>query len=299
MKFVSNGKMIEFPPRGPAGPDGNPIGTIISYMGKVAPDDYLICDGSIYSVSEYQDLADFFQKQFGSPNYFGGDGSTTFAVPDMRNLFLRGYHGEGDQQLSGDIGVKQEGTSHIFTYADSYLYWPTMNQTNTPLNYDSSTPIQDNCRHVSGSKSASTTMRQYYTARPVNMAVLYCIKAVESLTTYPVLYTENGWNVRKWSDGYVELLGSFDHTLKSSEWTSWGNIYSIGFDKIPLYSYPFPLIRVYSEKLDVTTSSTVAVITNGMRVSNDKTKHYGLCRGTKPSETITFKLNYSVTGQWK
>lgn len=71
--------------RGPAGPDGNPIGTVISFMGKTAPKDYLICDGSQYPIEDYPHLAEFFEEQFGSKSHFGGDGETTFNVPDMSN----------------------------------------------------------------------------------------------------------------------------------------------------------------------------------------------------------------------
>lgn len=72
-----------FGPRGPAGPDGNPIGAVISYMGQSAPKDYLACDGAVYNISEYSELAAFFQNQFGAANHFGGDGTATFAVPDL------------------------------------------------------------------------------------------------------------------------------------------------------------------------------------------------------------------------
>ena len=60
-----------------------PIGTIISYMGVTAPQDYLACDGSVYNISAYPDLADFIESQFGSKNYFGGNGTTTFGVPTL------------------------------------------------------------------------------------------------------------------------------------------------------------------------------------------------------------------------
>ena len=43
-----------------------PIGTIISYMGTTAPRDYLICDGTIYNINNYQLLADFINTQFES-----------------------------------------------------------------------------------------------------------------------------------------------------------------------------------------------------------------------------------------
>lgn len=91
-------------PKGDPGADGAPIGTILSFMGTSAPIGYLICDGTIYDITAYPLLADFINTQFGNYNYFGGNGTTTFAVPDMRNLLVRGYHGEVEEQLSGDIG---------------------------------------------------------------------------------------------------------------------------------------------------------------------------------------------------
>lgn len=35
----------------------NPTGTIISYMGNHAPEGYLICDGSVYNIKDYPQLA--------------------------------------------------------------------------------------------------------------------------------------------------------------------------------------------------------------------------------------------------
>ena len=71
----------------------NPVGNIISFMGTIAPSGYLICDGAEVNIADYPNLANHFETQFGSKNYFGGNGTTTFAVPDLRNEFLRG-HGE-------------------------------------------------------------------------------------------------------------------------------------------------------------------------------------------------------------
>lgn len=84
MYAMFNGQPI-FGPRGPAGPDGNPIGTIISYMGLTAPQDYLVCDGAEYNITDYSELARFFETQFGAANHFGGDGTTTFAVPNLQD----------------------------------------------------------------------------------------------------------------------------------------------------------------------------------------------------------------------
>lgn len=87
MQIISNGIPIEVLGkqgiRGMAGPDGNPIGTVISYMGKTAPKDYLICDGAVLPIANYPKLADFFEEQFGAKDHFGGDGVTDFAVPTI------------------------------------------------------------------------------------------------------------------------------------------------------------------------------------------------------------------------
>lgn len=87
MEFVSNGMSVEVKGkqgiRGMAGPDGNPIGTVISYMGKSVPGDYLICNGETHQISDWPDLADFFLVQYGKKNQFGGDGTLTFGVPTL------------------------------------------------------------------------------------------------------------------------------------------------------------------------------------------------------------------------
>lgn len=209
MRLMFNGKEY-FGPRGPAGPDGSPIGTIISYMGKTAPKDYLVCDGSIYGLSDYPDLAKFFTKQFGSSNYFGGDGAVTFAVPDMRNLFLRGYHGEGEEQLSGDIGVKQEATEipairvgenqaiGVISPKPAINYLKPENIDSpgryTQSQYAYSTP------NGSGGNSDLVYPHASYTVRPVNMAVLYCIKAAESFQAQDV-YSMEERRIGTWIDG--------------------------------------------------------------------------------------------------
>jgi len=63
-----------------------PIGTINPYMGTVAPIGWLACDGTVYNISDYSDLATHIASQFGSTNFFGGDGTTTFAVPDTTDI---------------------------------------------------------------------------------------------------------------------------------------------------------------------------------------------------------------------
>lgn len=182
-------------PGGPQGLGGNPLGTIISYMGVTAPNGYLVCDGAEYSVSDYPELASFFESQFGAKNHFGGDGTATFAVPDMRNLFLRGFHGEAEEKLSGEIGAKQSGTeipniapmfvgdskSAIGQFSDNKQNILVENE-DTFIN-----PVHHLARCFGTSPFeaisdwpdfAAKNPGMRYTSRPVNMAVLYCIKTV-------------------------------------------------------------------------------------------------------------------------
>lgn len=187
-----------FGPRGPAGPDGNPVGTVISYMGLDAPKDYLVCDGAEYNVADYPSLAAHLAAQFGAANHFGGDGETTFAVPDMRNLFLRGYHGEAEKQLSGDVGAKQEGT--VFSYVQRGPNDINMIANSSPSVFDSIVKTSTECGGVTNSYSYSGNFIAEYTSRPVNMAVLYCIKATESYPAENVYSTEE-IRIGTWIDG--------------------------------------------------------------------------------------------------
>ena len=66
-----------------SGIEDTPVGEIIRTIGNKTPKHYLMCDGTEYNISEYPYLAQHFKNEFGSYNYFGGDGINTFAVPDL------------------------------------------------------------------------------------------------------------------------------------------------------------------------------------------------------------------------
>lgn len=114
--FDANGNAV---PQKPVGgttgqiQDSLPIGTIMPFVGTKIPSGYLICDGATYLISELKNLADFFVEQFGSANYFGGDGEITFAVPDFRGKFLLGV---SENHEFGSIGGEEK---HLLTYKES------------------------------------------------------------------------------------------------------------------------------------------------------------------------------------
>lgn len=70
--------------RGPIPQTGGWIGQLVGWGGTTAPADWAICDGSLLQIEAYQELFMLIGNQF------GGDGETTFAVPDLRGKMLVG-----------------------------------------------------------------------------------------------------------------------------------------------------------------------------------------------------------------
>lgn len=170
--------------------DCAPVGTIISYMGINAPTGYLKCDGTIYNISQYPELANHFKSNFGKTNYFGGNGSSTFAVPDLRGEFLRGTGTASRNTGSGEnVGVHQDGTEHLASF-----YWSSddrshvvlgnrvnLNNCNEKYLVNSDKKINENNASSADIPApivitGSTNQTCYFTSRPTNTSVLYCIK---------------------------------------------------------------------------------------------------------------------------
>lgn len=166
------------------GIEDSPVGHILSQMGLVAPKHYLICDGTIYNIIDYPYLSQYIKDQFGTFNYFGGNGTTTFSVPDLRNEFLRGYHGTKAEQLSGEIGAHQSATNLLNTAiyrsgsTGQFLpYYSNSNGASLNTNIDSITLSALGRLAINGTLDTSALgSTSTFTSRPTNTAVLYCIK---------------------------------------------------------------------------------------------------------------------------
>ena len=160
---------------------GNPRGTVIPFMGKTAPSGYLVCDGTELLIEDYPKLAEFFEVQFGNSNHFGGDGETTFAVPDLRGEFLRGtgasVRTEGGSGAA--VGAHQSGTIHVlYGQSGSYGYHVKVGYSEA-RNWDGHSASKGGLCTIgpnSGYFNTSTAFIPYYTARPTNTSVLWCIK---------------------------------------------------------------------------------------------------------------------------
>lgn len=165
------------------------IGDIIAFYGSTAPEGTLVCNGAAISRTTYSELFGVIGTTAGA-----GDGSTTFNLPDLRGLFLRGLNGANAAALGveqGDAMRKIEGetggnNSYIFrdrdttgvceaigTYGtpeeegnDEHIgHYPTIENTTNDLLFNRWK------LHIDSSRTIPTAAEN----RPVNTAVLYCM----------------------------------------------------------------------------------------------------------------------------
>ena len=198
-----------------------PVGTIISVMGVNAPANYLKCDGTVYNISDYPELAAYFGQQFSMINKFGGNGTTTFAVPDLRGEFLRGTGTNSHtipstslKEGSGaDVGTHQGaswinkigGNANSTEVSGVYIGYNNVDirySPNKDVEIATTQNVTKNLATINKSSNAeNTTWTDYYTARPTNTSVLFCI-ATKNIYMNPSLdYSTDEKVVGSWIDG--------------------------------------------------------------------------------------------------
>ena len=90
------------------------VGFVLPYYGETAPPGTLACDGSEISREAYKELFQVLGTKAGA-----GNGSTTFNLPDLRGVFVRGLNGAN----AGALGVKQGDAIRNITGAFwDYIY---------------------------------------------------------------------------------------------------------------------------------------------------------------------------------
>lgn len=79
------------------GADGALVGSVTWYAGAGTPENYLLCDGSAVSRTDYADLFAVIGTTYGA-----GDGSTTFNLPLLTDgRFIEGSDVSGTQHEAG------------------------------------------------------------------------------------------------------------------------------------------------------------------------------------------------------
>lgn len=144
-------------------------GTVAHFAASTAPAGWLKANGALISRTAYAALFAAIGTTYGA-----GDGSTTFALPDLRGEFLRGLDDGRGVDVGRAIGTAQNATkvSPASTDGSGVYVAPKV-----------ATPVQDadstganTTRRTATLGADSGTAPDGYTVRPRNVALLACIK---------------------------------------------------------------------------------------------------------------------------
>lgn len=95
---------------------GVPVGVIVAVPYSTPDSGYLECDGQLINRTTYAALFAKIGETFGA-----GDGSTTFAVPDLRGEFIRGWDNTKGTDTGRALGSFQTNTIQAHTHDGSTL----------------------------------------------------------------------------------------------------------------------------------------------------------------------------------
>jgi microcystin-dependent protein len=135
-------------------------GAGVAFWRNTAPPGWLKANGALVSRTTYAALFAAIGTTFGV-----GDGSTTFALPDVRGKFLRGWD-DGRGLDAGRVFGSSQSPSAIESKVDN-------NGALVVSNPDTTTVLANDNGFSAGAVSSA---RSRYTLRPDNLAPLYCIK---------------------------------------------------------------------------------------------------------------------------
>lgn len=148
-----------------------PVGAVFMFAMPTAPVGYLQCDGSVVSRTTYSALFSAIGTTFG-----GGDGTTTFGLPDMRAMFPRGWdNGRGiDQPRNFGSQQDDDNKGHTHVYTDAYFAETGGPDTTFGNSLTGATGHDYNNSLYSATRTTQSTGG--YESRPKNVALLFCIK---------------------------------------------------------------------------------------------------------------------------
>jgi microcystin-dependent protein len=105
-----------------------PTGTILEYGGSTAPTGFLMCGGGTQLIANYPAL----YAVLGTT--YGGDGSTTFGIPDKRGRVSIGA-GQGTSLTNRVLGATGGEETHVLLLAELASHTHTMAHTHTMGNH--------------------------------------------------------------------------------------------------------------------------------------------------------------------
>lgn len=107
---ISGGRVIVHGRAGGSGPIGEHLHGEWA-LGSL-PSGCVLADGAVLAVAAFPRLAAHYAATYGAANFHGGNGSTTFAVPDTRE---RTYVNQGGADVFASLGGKPGTKTHTLT----------------------------------------------------------------------------------------------------------------------------------------------------------------------------------------
>lgn len=157
---------------------GVPIGAIVTFPMTTLESGFLYCDGAVYLRATYPDL---FAK-IGTTYNIGGETSLQFRVPDLRGEFIRGWDA-GRGVDSGRVIGSAQGSANL-AHAHNVAIDGGTDDIIVDA-YGTGESGQNGRGFNSGStttnKAVLTTPSGGTEARPRNVAMVYCIKAYDTV----------------------------------------------------------------------------------------------------------------------
>ena len=156
------------------------VGMIAPFGMSSLPTGWLACDGSAVSRTTYADLFTAIGTTWGA-----GDGSSTFALPDLEGAFLRGTGANGTHNMADgndftgpSVGSfendQMQDHSHAGVYAYNSALGTGSNQHPSTNGANAGTSHTNNRQAIE--YNSMGTPRVGDETRPFNAGVKYCIK---------------------------------------------------------------------------------------------------------------------------
>ena len=143
-----------------------PAGAILYFAMASVPDGWLLCNGDTISRETYTDLFNALGTVYGA-----GDGETTFRLPDLRGLFIRGIGTNGTigTAVSAALGTQQthQLLSHTHQYTNAAI-------STTNVQSGSGVTVRSTSSSTQNTGAASATHGTEN--RPHNIGMTACIK---------------------------------------------------------------------------------------------------------------------------
>ena len=151
---------------------GTKAGTVNHFASSAAPNGWLKANGALVSRSAYAALFAVIGTTFGA-----GDGSTTFALPDLRGIFLRNLDDGRGVDSGRAIGSFQSDAFQGFAIATSRASSVNSN-IGTYMGTGGATLFENNWILPGQSlvSNGNGTPRTAAETRPSNVSMLACIK---------------------------------------------------------------------------------------------------------------------------